>query len=362
MDLVTTHYDDAIPACAEAELDRLYGARYASLAHWRMYGMRLPVSTYVASEDGAPVTLLLYRRSQGRVRVLNEGIALGAAEAQSFAAHMFASYPEVSAVSFHFIHARFERPGMAHMLMPCAEDAVVPLPATLALYQSELGASTRSTLKHRSNKLKRDFPSFALRVFEKDQIDERHVRAIIAFNRARMTSKHKNSQVDADEEARIVALARQCGFVTVATIDGQVCAGAINYRLGRNFTARILAHDARYDSYRLGFLCAYLTILECIAQDSGGVLYLGWGQHEYKDHLGAESRQLSHLVLYRSRPHMARHIGLALQIGLAGRLFLWRRALLTCASSSEGAAGTIARRVLNGVRRCKRALARSPAA
>lgn len=358
MDLVTTHYDDEIPACADAELDRLYGARYASLSHLRTYGMRLPVSTYVASEGGAPVTLLLYRRNRRRVLVLNEGIALGAAEARAFAAHMFASYPEVSAISFRFIHARFERPGMAHLLMPCAEDAVIPLPATLALYQADLGASTRATLKHRTNKLKRDFPSFALRVFEKDEIDERDVRTIIGFNRARMTSKCKTSRVDAEEEARIVALARQCGFVTVATIDGQVCAGAINYRFGRNFTARVLAHDVRFDAYRLGFLCAYLTICECIAQDTGGVLYLGWGQHAYKDHLGARPRQLSHLVLYRSRRHMARHPGLALHIGLAARVYMGRRALLSCAANTEGAAGIFARSLLGGVRWCKRTLAR----
>ncbi|MES2742668.1 MAG: GNAT family N-acetyltransferase [Pseudomonadota bacterium] len=303
------------PPFAEAELNRLYGARYACMAHFRIYGHLARASTYVARRGGPAgqvAALFLFHRRRRRVAVLNEGIRVGAEQASAFAADVFARYPAADAVAFRFVETDAQPVAFPCQRLACGEDNVMALPATVAAYLAGLGKSTKATLKHRINKLKRDFPSFQLSVYEKEAVPPAYVGEILRLNRTRMHRKDKVSSIDAREERCVTEFVKACGFVCVATIDGRVCGGAIMYRLGQNFSARILAHEPAYDTHRLGFVCAYLAIGACIEAAGAGTFYFGWGQSEYKYRLGAQARELSYLVLYRSRLHMLRQAGAAM--------------------------------------------------
>ncbi len=91
----------------------------------------------------------------------------------------------------------------------------------------------------------------------------------------------------------------------------------ITYRLGQNFSLRILSHDPAFDEYRPGFACCYLTICECIRQ-RGKNFNFGWGEYAYKYRLGGIRRQLSVLVVYRSHFHMLANGALAIKTALRG--------------------------------------------
>lgn len=160
----------------------------------------------------------------------------------------------------------------------------------------------------------------------------RQVRALI---RLHMAANGKAARIDQAEEERIIAYVALCGFVSIASTNGEVCAGAITYRLGGNFTARILAHDPAYAGYRLGFVCAYLTICQSIDAGNSRNFHFGWGQRDYKRQLGGRERRLEHLSLFRSRLHVVRNAGAALAVLLGGCAFRVRRALLH-ASHHEG--------------------------
>src|SRR3954467_15707666 len=67
-------YNNEVPAFIEPDLDRLYGARYCSLAHFRIYAKLDGVSTYVVREGGVAKTVYLFRSEPHRAIVLNEGI------------------------------------------------------------------------------------------------------------------------------------------------------------------------------------------------------------------------------------------------------------------------------------------------
>jgi CelD/BcsL family acetyltransferase involved in cellulose biosynthesis len=102
---------------------------------------------------------------------------------------------------------------------------------------------------------------------------------------------------------RIIQFARDRGMVCTITLGGRLCAGTINYRVHDNYFLETLAHDPAFDDYRLGMLCCYLSICECIAR-GGKEYHFLWGQDDYKVRLHGVQRDLDDLVIYRSHLHM----------------------------------------------------------
>lgn len=316
--LTTTVFEHDTPAYASAELDRLYGARYASLWHFTVAGMAAGASTYVARCDGVITALLLYSRRHGVIRVLNEGIRLTTDVAASFAACMFQRYPGVVAIRWHCIEAGAAIPAYAQQRLAYAEDTVLALPAGAADYLTSLGDSTRANIKLRLNRLKRDCPTMTFTCHERGAVDPADVRDIIRLSRLRMAHKGKTSTIDAAEEERIVRAIAEYGYVTTVRIDGQLCAGVVLYRQGRNFSLRVVTHAAAYDSYRLGFVCTFLSISACADLPGSGLFNFGWGREDYKLRLGGRRRELSTLLLYRSRRHALLAAPLACWVRLSG--------------------------------------------
>jgi len=192
---------------------------------------------------------------------------------------VFGSYPSVHAISFPVVQADVRKLPFPHQQFHSTQDIVLDLPSTVDEYMARLGKSTRSYVKRYLNKLRREHPSFSFAVYANEDVSEEHVRAIIGFNKARMSGRNKESYIDEQEERRILELLKLRGFVCVATVDGKVCAGTINTCFGKNYFLQVIAHDPVYDDYGLGTLCCYLTICECIARKGHAYPFL-WGQYE----------------------------------------------------------------------------------
>ena len=296
-------YENAVPPFVEENMRRLYSSLYSSLAHRRIFGGMENASTYIVRRNGEIVDLWLFRLSGGRVQVLNEGIPIDEQSANRFIRYVFARYPAVNVISFHAVQANLRMLSSPFQRFNCLEDMVLTLPATAADYHASLGRSTRSYINRYLNRLRRDHPTFEFRVYPAHEIEESHVRKIVEFNRARMVEKGKVSVHNEDTIQRIVQLAMECGMVCVVSINGRICAGTVNYRIGDNYFLEVIAHDSAYSDYGLGMVCCYLTVCECIA-NGAGEYHLLWGQDEYKTRLRAVRRDLDHLDIYRSRIHM----------------------------------------------------------
>ncbi|GAB3555078.1 hypothetical protein GCM10027343_43710 [Noviherbaspirillum agri] len=341
-------------------MEHLYQHRYASYEQLQVYGhVSRDTIAYVAHRGDTLVAALLYRVAAGRVTVLNEQMRLNEEEIERFAGHVFSSYPSVHAISFPVVQAETRRLPFPHQQFHSTQDIVLDLPGSVEEYIGRLGKSTRSYVKRYLNKLKREHPSFTFTVFTNEEIRAEHVRAIIGFNKARMSGRNKESYIDEQEERRILELLKLRGFVGVVTIDGKVCAGTINTCFGKNYFLQVIAHDPAYDDYGLGTLCCYLTICECIAR-KGGAYHFLWGQYEYKYRLLGVQRDLDHIVVYRSRRHMLAKLPMVAGMAYNGYKYTARSWLLNKARRKDDSSvvASLAYYLVNGVRNGKRAVER----
>lgn len=292
-------YRNEVPAFVEPELIRLYGSVFSTLEHFRVYGGLEQASTYVARDGDEIVSVLLFRIEGRAVHVLNELIRIDQQEITRFAGYIFAAFERVRVIRFNAVELEIGRLPFACQRFNCSEDIALVLPPTPEAYLGRLGKATRKNIKHHLSRLRHQFPTLRFDVRCNEKIDADRLSDIAALNRARMAEKHKTSYLDDEEAARLLHIVRSSGLVAALTIDGRVCAGAICARVGDNYFSYVNAHDPSYDAYRLGTLCCYLTICECIVR-GGREFHLLWGRDPYKYLLAGAQRNLDHLDIYRS--------------------------------------------------------------
>lgn len=343
-------YLNEVPSFIEAELIRLYGSVFSSLAHFRVYGGIERISTYVARKGAEIACVLLFRIEGRRVCALNEIIRLDEREIARFCAYVFSAFPSVRVVSFNAVETAIRHLPFVHQRFNCSEDVALTLPDTAEAYFAQLGKATRKTIKHRLNQARKQFPSLRFEVRCSEDIDAAQVNEIVALNHARMAGKRKTSYLDDEEIDRLLRLVRAGGLVAAITIDGRTCAGTICSCVGGNYFSYVNAHDPAYDAYRLGTLCCYLTICECIAR-GGREFHLLWGRYEYKYLLAGRQRDLDHLDIYRSRAALWLHAGQVLRNALAAAL----RQMKFRALDMERKHASGWQRAIAGARRMRRA-------
>jgi hypothetical protein len=349
-------YENTVPPFVESELERLYRNTFSTLSHFRVYGdITDDTSTYVVRENGTAIAVLLFRLSQNRVQVLNEQINVDAREIERFTNYIFATFRSVNVISFHAIRTKLQRLALPYQRFSMSDDIVVTLPDTPNEYLASLGKATRKNVKHHMSRLKRDFPSLRFDVYLTNEISEQHIRDIIELNRARMARKSKASTINRDEEGRIIELAKRCGLVSVMTLEGNVCAGAVCLRVGENYFSVVSGHSFRFDNYRLGMLCFYRTICESIKR-GGKEFHFLWGRYEYKYALSGIQYNLDDVVIYRSRLQLFLQGRMALQTALNGYMNMGRFWLLDKARQQENkkSSSRFAFHSLSWLRRLKR--------
>jgi hypothetical protein len=311
-------YRNEVPPYVEAEMERLYENTFSSIGLLKINGcLDERTHTYVVTSLGQVTTILLFRLEERTVKVLNEVIKIDQSDIDRFAAFVFQTFASANAIVFHAIQTHIQYLQFPYQCFNCLEDIVLDLPETEEAYHAILGKNTRRKIKRYTDKLTREFPSFQFSFYQKKDACEQHVRRIIELNHARMAVKNKPSMLDEQESARIISLVKTSGLVSVVTINGQVCAGAICFQTGSNCFLSILAHDPDYDAYWLGILCCYLTICECIAR-FGKRFHFLWGRYDFKYMLRAKTIDLDHVVVYRSRSQMLLNTQLVVKTAVAG--------------------------------------------
>ena len=348
-------YGGRLPNFAEAELERLYGSVYSSLAHFRVKGEMAGIDTYVAYRGDEITALLLFRCHGNRLEVMNQRIAIGREEVEQFARYIFAQLPAINVISFNALYpleGAFAYPSQRYN---CGESIIACLPDTVTEFVASLGSATRKNLRRHRNRLEREFPSVHFSTSIGEAVEEQHVRAIIGFNRIRMAAKGKVSKNDEAWTQWLMGLVRQRGMVTVALIEGRVCGGAVTVRIGDTCVSHVNAHDPLYDDFRLGGLCCFQTICESISRGARRFDFL-WGEYEYKTAMLGRHTYLYRYLLYRSSLHLARNAGLAVREAFAGNLRQLRVQLLRAATRANSEPGYWFGRCVIFLRDTKKAL------
>lgn len=302
-EVAITCFENEVPSFIGPELERLYASLYASLPFFQVYGDMKNVSTYIARRGNEISSVLLFSLENGKVRVLNEMIGVDEKEIIPFANYIFENFPSARQIVFQAVATRAAKLPLSIQRSYYTDDIVLELPATEEEYVANLGKSTRKNIKHHLSRSKRTFPSFQHQVHVAEDANEEDIRTIVEFNKLRMAGKNRISSLDDQETERIIKLVKLCGFISVIKIEGRICAGAIYFRVADHYFTLVNAHDPEYDDFRLGTLCCYLTILECIRRN-GRQFHFLWGRYEYKFALLGVCRKLEQISIYRSSLHV----------------------------------------------------------
>ncbi len=351
-EITVSFFECEIPNFLEPELERLYQSIYSTVARLRIYERCKDISTYVARRGDKVISAILFRIEGNKVVVLNEQTTINIVEISNFSRAALLRYKSVSLISFWGLTPTEGKIPFPTRQNYCLPEVVVRLPESTDAYHSSLGKSTRRHIRSDLKKVMATFPSFCAKTSVKSEIDAREIFDIIKLSNARMAVKEKVSYNSDEETQRLIRLANVYGLVLILKIDDRICAGALCYRVGSTYFAQVVAHDPKYDEYRLGIICNYLMICECITQ-GGRELRYGGSTHRYKFDLQGILLRLDYLVIYRNIGHYILHAASALPMSLEAylrRAKLW----LVLAERRKDFISRVAARIVNWVREFKR--------
>jgi len=302
--IVSEFHEQFVPEFAADALERLYGSLYASYIHARLSDSALPIPhTWVGYQHGEVVGVLLFRVRFDRVLVATEMFHLDQTVADTFCRALFDRYHQVHAVHFNAVSLPRALTGWSLQYYPFSENYVISLPNTIDRYLHVLGKSTRKTLRGYGNRLQRDLPEFIWEVHQADGLRSDQLRVLIRqfqrFKRDSMAARGKRAELSRRDMAHMLILCRRSGLVGIARIGDQICGGSLACLIGDNYVMLFSASDPALASYRLGILCCFWVVCDCI-RAGGRECHLLWGRYQYKTQLLGEPRPLLRLVIYRS--------------------------------------------------------------
>ena len=330
--IVSEFHEQSVPEFAAQALDRLYGSLYASFSHFSLSHTAQPAPhTWVGYRHGEVVGVLLFRLRVDQVLLLTEMFSLEQAVADAFSRAVFTRFREVKTIHFNAISLSGTLTGWPMQHYAFSENYVISLPQSVDQYRASIGKSTRKTLRGYGNRLQRDFPDFSWDVRAVGEMRAHELRSVIRqlhrFKRDSLAARGKRAEISRRETARLLILARHAGLIGIARIGDRVCGGSLACRIGGNYVMLLSAADPALASYRLGILCCFWSVCDCI-RAGGQECHLLWGRYQYKTQLLGEPRSLLRLTIYRSRLRMALSPLLVVGMFMAGTRYRLRDWLL----------------------------------
>lgn len=300
-------YLNEIPACIESELADTYETLHSSLQFFRVWRSTADASCYVARDARGATDIFVFRREGGHLLVLNEMIDIAPASLARFATYVFEQFPAIEAIHFNAVNTDTAGIGFPVQRYNAKDTYMVSLPDTPEAYLAALGKSTRANLRSRLNNIQKHFPTFTTKVLVNEAIDAETVGRILRLSELRIHAKGVGLRHD---DERTLALAKRCGFVMLLLIDGRLCAGSINYRIGASVFGEVTAHDPAYERHGLGALCVYHTICASI-RTGARKFYLGGGLFGFKERMLGKRLDMDELHIYRSRGRLLANLDVA---------------------------------------------------
>lgn len=330
--IVSDFHEQSVPEFAAHALDRLHGSLYASFSHFCLSDSARPVPhTWIGYRHGEVVGVLLFRLRFDQVQVLTEMFSLEQTVADAFCRAVFTRFGQVQTIHFNAISLPDQLRGWPQQCFSFSENYVIALPKSVEQYHAAIGKSTRKTLRGYGNRLQRDFPNFSWEVREVGELSAHELRSVIRqlhrFKRDSMAARGKRAEISRRETARSLILARRAGLIGIARIGDRICGGSLSCRIGDNYVMLLSAADPALASYRLGILCCFWSVCDCI-QAGGRECHLLWGRYHYKTQLLGEPRSLRRLTIYRSRLRMCLSPMVVIGMSIAGMRYRLRNWLL----------------------------------
>jgi hypothetical protein len=306
--IVSEIHEFAIPAHAVTALDRLYGSMYASWRHLQLCGVEQPTPhSWIGYRHGEIIGVLLFRMRDSEVLVLTEMFRLDPEIAEAFCLAVFSRFAYTHQVTFNAVSVPRSLSPLPMQSYAFSENYIIELPVSVDDYLNALGKSTRKTIRGYGNRLQRELPGFRWEVRAANELRKDEQRRLVRqwqrFKQASMAARGKRAVIDRRDTARLLQLASECGLFGIASIDGRVVGGSLACRFGDNYVMLLSGADPALESYRLGMLCCFWSVCDCI-RTGARQCHLLWGRYQYKRQLLGVPHVLQHITLYRSRWQM----------------------------------------------------------
>ena len=297
-----------LPGYIWQALERRYQSIFCTEPHLRIHGsLDTHTEAWVSRQDGQIVALILFVRHGRIAKLINEVITLSQSDIDAFAHALFQHYPKLTAITMNGIDL-VEPRSARHILLrqEFSEDYILTLPDTFELWMAGISSRTREKLRNYRRKIEKKYPDIHFYSMTSAEISELKIRDVIQMNRHRMQIKGRQYGMSEEDENNLIVLMRERGQLSVIEIEGEVCAGLLCTLAGRDLYMHVIAHDAAYDDFRLGYLCAASTIQAAISQRLLRIHFL-WGRYDYKTQLGAIRQPLYKICLIKNWFSCLRH-------------------------------------------------------
>lgn len=298
-----------ISASAINGLENIYGGLYSLYQFLQIQGVdKHKLRSWMLYRNKKLSAVFLFYIQGTHLRVVTEMMAVTENDLSYFAQNIFSQHKKIQSLAFHACELPSILPTYPHQILNCSENFIIDLPVSSERYLLSLGRATRKSIKSSLNKFQQDFPNFELQLKEGLELSAMEqktmLEALQRYKQSAMTERGRAVVFNEVENKQLLTLVLERGLFTQVIINGEMRAGSIACRVGKNIVMLISAADPILTSYRCGFLVCYWTISEC-AQRSFHQCHLLWGRYQYKTQLGAQSHNLMHAIFYRSYLAMA---------------------------------------------------------
>ncbi|NNG25130.1 GNAT family N-acetyltransferase [Telluria aromaticivorans] len=293
-------YKEHIPEFVAAALERLYGNIYCTLGRISAYESLEGISTYVSQRQSVIEAIILFRDEGQIISIVNQQITLPANAISSFCESVFSRYKNAKVVRFYAIDTHLTCFSRFFQQTVALQENVINLPSEKSIYLSSIRPQFRKQILISGQNIKADHPTFQMHLGSQDAIKAETVQAVLKLAQKRMLAKGKTDYTGKINTVALVKLMKSHGHIAFATINGNVCGGAMWLSVGKRHFHQIAAHDPEYDRYMLGNQLWMTAILRCL--DLGGKeCWLMGGADAHKARFRAEKRTFHSIIIYRSK-------------------------------------------------------------
>ncbi len=294
--MITVKYYKGLPLEYESFLVEKYQSYTTTCRYIEIYYPTLSFCYFTVYKNDMLIELLIFGKDRNTAKCLNLFVEIDQKILTKCLRLLFEVSGEIYKIVFD---ASYKKYSFAKtILYSQSNDHIIKLHSKIEDYYSELGRSTRRTLKKQKSKLLRDYPGVKFNFKFREEIDEGIIAKIIQLNFDRMKQKGIVYGNNHDIKS-IYKYSQYVGLVTYIEIDGNVVAGTISYIINKKLFGYVVGHDSYYSKYSLGIICQLIEIQKSIELKLSTYHFL-WGDNEYKKRLLAEPYSLYSYYIFRN--------------------------------------------------------------
>ena len=251
----------------------------------------------IVKENDSIIDIFVYGLTENSCSCYNSLTTIHPDILTLFTESLFNKYPTLNKIKYSASYAEYNL--KKSFLSSTANDYILNLPAHMNGYFQAIGTTTRRHLKNYKSKLLRDYPGTQFIKKTTTDIEKTIIDKIVELSYNRMKSKGIIPGKGKKDAIDFYNYSQFYGQVNYIEVDNAVIAGSISYVIDNRFFLYMIAHDNGFSKYNPGQLCILLAIENAIEMGLQTFHFL-WGDNDYKIRLGAEKKQISSYVFYRS--------------------------------------------------------------